>query len=62
LSFDIVLSTESEEFIGKCDNAVRNRIFKSFNNVENEPENGKLLTLILKGLWILIVGDYSTIY
>jgi mRNA interferase RelE/StbE len=62
LSFDIVLSAESEEFIRKCDKAVRNRIFKSFLNLENEPENGKPLTLILKGLLSLRIGDYSVIY
>ncbi len=62
LSFDIVLSAESEQFLRKCDKAVRNRIIKSLRKLEDEPEKGKPLTSILTGLWSLRIGDYRAIY
>jgi len=62
LSFNIVLTAESEEFIKKCDKAIRNRIIKSFRKLENEPKSGKPLTSILTGLWSLRIGDYWAIY
>ena len=62
MSFDIVLTAESEEFIKKCDKPIRNRIIKSLRKLENEPESGKPLTSILTGLWILRIGDYRAIY
>ncbi|MCL4412807.1 MAG: type II toxin-antitoxin system RelE/ParE family toxin [Candidatus Thermoplasmatota archaeon] len=62
MPFDIVLTEESEEFIKKCDKAVRNRIIKSLRKLENEPESGKPLTSILTGLWSLSIGDYRAIY
>jgi mRNA interferase RelE/StbE len=60
--FNIVLTAESEEFIKKCDKAIRNRIIKSFRKLENEPESGKPLTSVLTGLWSLRIGDYWAIY
>ncbi len=62
MSFNIVLTAESEEFIKKSDRAIRNRIIKSFRKLENEPESGKPLTSILTGLWSLRIGDYWAIY
>ena len=62
MSFDIVLTAESEEFTKKCDKPIRNRIIKSLRKLENEPESGKPLTSILTGLWILRIGDYRAIY
>ena len=62
MSFDIVLTAESEEFIKKCDKVIRNRIIKSLRKLENEPESGKPLTSILTGLWSLRIGDYRAIY
>ena len=62
MSFDIVLTAESEEFIKKCDKAIRNRIIKSLRKLENEPESGKPLTSILTGLWSLRIGNYGAIY
>ena len=62
MSFNIVLTAESEEFIKKCDKAIRNRIIKSFRKLENEPESGKPLTSVLTGLWSLRIGDYWAIY
>ena len=37
MSFDIILSAESEEFIKKCDKEVRNRILKSLRKLKDEP-------------------------
>ncbi len=62
MSFKIVLTAESEEFIKKCDKAIRNRILKSLRKLETEPESGKPLTSILTGLWSLRMGDYRAIY
>lgn len=62
MSFEIVLTSESEEFIKKCDKPVRNRIIKSLRKLESEPESGKPLTSILTGLWSLRIGDYGVIY
>ena len=62
MSFDIVLSAESEEFIRKCDKEVRNRILKTLRKLEDEPEKGKPLTSILTGMWSLRIGDYRAIY
>jgi mRNA interferase RelE/StbE len=62
LAFEIVLTEESEEFIKKCDKAIRNRILKSLRKLETEPESGKPLTSILTGLWSLRMGDYRAIY
>ncbi len=62
MSFVIVLTAESEEFIKKCDKVIRNRIIKSLRKLENEPESGKPLTSILTGLWSLRIGDYRAIY
>ena len=62
MPFKVVLSVESEEFIRKCDKAVRNRILKSLQKLEDEPEKGKPLTSILTGLWSLRIGDYRAIY
>ena len=62
MSFDIVLTAESEEFIKKCDKVIRNRIIKSLRKLENEPESGKPLTSILTGLWSLRIGDCRAIY
>jgi hypothetical protein len=53
LSFDVVLSAESEDFIKKCDKPVRNRIIKSLHKLEDEPESGKPLTSILTGCGVL---------
>ena len=61
MSFDIVLTAESEEFIKKCDKPIRNRIIKSLRKLENEPESGKPLTSILTGLWSLRIEDYRAI-
>lgn len=62
MPFEVVLSAESEEFIRKCDKAVRNRIIKSLLKLENEPEKVKPLTSILTGLWSLRIGDYRATY
>ncbi len=62
MSFVIVLTAESEEFIKKCDKVIRNRIIKSLRKLENEPESGKPLTSILTGLWSLRIGDCRAIY
>ena len=62
MSFEIVLIAESEDFIEKCDKAIRNRIMKSLRKLEDEPESGKPLTSILTGLWSLKIGDYMAIY
>ncbi len=62
MSFEIVLTAESEEFIRKCDKAIRRRIIKSLRKLEDEPESGKPLTSILTGLWSLRLGDYRAIY
>ena len=62
MSFEIVLTAESEDFIKKCDKAIRNRIMKSLRKLEDEPESGKPLTSILTGLWSLRIGDYRAIY
>ncbi len=62
MPFEVVLSAESEEFIKKCDKAVRNRILKSLRKLEDDPEIGKPLTSILTGLWSLRIGDYRAIY
>jgi mRNA interferase RelE/StbE len=62
LSFGIVLTAESEEFIKKCDKAIRNRILKSLRKLETDPESGKPMTSILTGLWSLRMGDYRAIY
>lgn len=62
MSFETVLTAESEDFIKKCDKAIRNRIMKSLRKLEDEPESGKPLTSILTGLWSLKIGDYMAIY
>ena len=62
MSFDIVLTAESEKFIKKCDKATRNRIIKALRKFETEPHSGKPLTSILTGLWGLRIGDYRAIY
>ncbi|EQB64493.1 MAG: addiction module toxin, RelE/StbE family [Thermoplasmatales archaeon I-plasma] len=62
MSFDIVLTAESEKFIKKCDKQIRNRIIKSLRKLEKEPESGKPLTSILTGLWSLRIGGYRAIY
>jgi len=62
LTFEIVLTNDTENFIKKCDKAIRNRILKSLRRLEDEPEIGKPLTSILTGLWSLRIGDYRAIY
>lgn len=62
MSFGIVFTTESEEFIKKCDKSIRNRIIKALRKLESEPESGEPLTSILTGLWSLRIGDYRAIY
>ena len=62
MPFKVVLSAESEEFIRKCDKAVRNRILKSLKKLEDEPEKGKPLTSILTGLWSLGIGNHKGIH
>ncbi len=62
MSFVIILTAESEDFIKKCDKTLRNRIMKSLRRLEDEPESGKPLTSILTGLWSLRIGDYRAIY
>jgi len=62
LTFEIVLTDEAENFIKKCDKAIRNRILKSLRRLEDEPEIGKPLTSILTGLWSLRIGDFRAIY
>ena len=62
MSFDIVLSAESEQFLRKCDKVVRVRIIKSLRKLEDEPQTEKPLTSILTGLWSLRIGDYRAIY
>ncbi len=62
MSFEIVFTKESEDFIKKCDKAVRDRILGSLRRLENDPEIGKPLTSIMAGLWSLKIGDYRAIY
>lgn len=62
MSFEVVLTAESEGFIKKCDKAIRDRILKSLKKLEDEPESGKPLTSILTGLWSLRIGDFRAIY
>lgn len=62
MTFEIALTSEAENFIKKCDKAVRNRILKSLRRLEDEPEIGKPLTSILTGLWSLMIGDFRAIY
>ena len=62
MSFDIVLSAESEEFIRKCDKEFRDSILQSLRKLEDEYEKGNPLTSILTGLWSLRIGDYRAIY
>jgi mRNA interferase RelE/StbE len=62
LSFDIILSAESVEFIRNCDKEVRNRIPKTLRKLEDEPEKVNLLTSILTGMWSVRIEGYIAIY
>lgn len=62
MSFDVILTSESEEFIKNCDKTIRDRIIKALRKLENESESGKPLTSILTGLWSLRIRDYRVIY
>ena len=61
MTFEVILTSESESFIKKCDKVLRERLIKSLRKLEADPQSGKPLTSILTGLWSLRVGDYRAI-
>lgn len=62
MTFEVILTSESESFIKKCDKVLRERLIKSLRKLEADPQSGKPLTSILTGLWSFRVGDYRAIY
>ena len=62
MSFEVVLSEESQKFLKKCDKFVKNRILDRLENLREDPRIGKPLTANLAGLWSLRIGDHRAIY
>ena len=62
MSYEVVLTAEAEEFLKKHDISVRRRIENKLLMLEKNPELGKPLTAILRGLRSLRIGDYRVIY
>ena len=60
--YDVVISDEAKRFINKLDNFVKERIIKKFEDLENNPRLGKVLTANLSGFWSLRIGKYRAIY
>jgi len=59
---NLLFSKEAEDFLKKLDKNIRERLFKKFENLKENPELGKPLTANLAGLWSLRIGDYRAIY
>ena len=62
MSYEVVLTAEAEEFLKKHDISVRRRIENKLLMLEKNPELGKPLTAILRGLRSLRIGDHRVIY
>ena len=62
MSYEVILTAEAEEFLKKHDISVRRRIESKLLMLEKNPELGKPLTAILRGLRSLRIGDYRVIY
>ena len=62
MSYEVILTAEAEEFLKKHDISVRRRIENKLLMLEKNPELGKPLTAILRGLRSLRIGDYRVIY
>jgi mRNA interferase RelE/StbE len=62
MSYEIILTQETQDFLNKCDRSIRDQIVKKFEHLKNNPELGKPLTANLAGLWSLRIGDYRAIY
>jgi len=62
MPYEIILTAEAEYFLKSCDNSIRRRIQNKLLLLEKDPELGKPLTAILRGLRSLRIGDYRAIY
>ena len=62
MPYEIILTSEAEDFLRGCDNSIRRRIENKLLLLEKDPELGKPLTAILSGLRSLRIGDYRAIY
>ena len=62
MSFKVLLSPKSDNFLKKLDTNEQERIKNKFRNLANNPELGKPLIGKLVGLWSLRIGDYRAIY
>lgn len=62
MSFKILLSQKSWDFLKKLDNFNKDRIRRKLKELSNNPEFGKPLVGKLAGLWSLRIGDYRAIY
>ncbi|MCL5678374.1 MAG: type II toxin-antitoxin system RelE/ParE family toxin [Candidatus Thermoplasmatota archaeon] len=62
MTFEVILTLESESFIKKCDKVLRERLIKSLRKLKADPQNGKPLTSLLTGLWSPRMGYYRAIY
>ncbi|MCL4412855.1 MAG: type II toxin-antitoxin system RelE/ParE family toxin [Candidatus Thermoplasmatota archaeon] len=62
MSYEVVLTAEAEEFLKKHDISVRRRIENKLLMLEKNPELGKPLAAILRGLRSLRIGDHRVIY
>lgn len=62
MRYEVILTAEAEEFLRKCDNSVKRRITNGLSRLEKEPELGKPLTAVLRGMRSLRIGNYRAIY
>lgn len=62
MPYDVILTSEAEDFLRRCNNSIRRRIENKLLLLEKDPELGKPLTAILRGLRSLRIGDYRVIY
>jgi mRNA interferase RelE/StbE len=58
----VILTDEAEDFLRKCDSSVRKRIMNKLSQLEKEPELGKPLTAVLRGMRSLRIGNYRAVY
>ncbi|MFH1248922.1 MAG: type II toxin-antitoxin system RelE/ParE family toxin [archaeon] len=62
MSYRLLLSPDSNDFLNKLDKPAKERIEKKLRELKNNPELGKPLTGNLASLWSLRVGDYRAVY
>lgn len=62
MSFRILLSPKTEDFLKKLDRLDKQRVRKKIKELSDNPELGKPLVGKLAGLWSLRIGNYRAIY